>query len=90
MASKQFIVAGLPDVVGPLLSLLATDPDAEVVSVAGPPTAPERLVVVMEPERAVAFAQALGGRVLIEPDDPVTPANPPVTPPGTPPVPPPQ
>jgi hypothetical protein len=85
VASEQFIVAGLPDVVGPLLSLLATDPDAEVVSVAGPPTAPERLVVVMDPERAVAFAQALGGRVLIEPDDFVTPSSPP----GSPPVPPP-
>ena len=91
---EQFIVAGPPDAVGPLLSLLTTDPEADVVSVAGPPTAPERLVVVMEPERAAAFAQALGGRVLIEPDDPVTPSNtpgsppvsPPVSPPGSPPV----
>ena len=46
------------------------DPDATVTSVSGPETAPERLVVEIDPDRANALSVALGGRILIEPDAP--------------------
>ena len=70
---QAFIVAGTPDLLRPLLEFFVADPDATVTSVSGPETAPERLVVEIDPDRANALSVALGSRVLIEPDAPLHP-----------------
>jgi hypothetical protein len=70
---EQFIVAGTPDIIGPLLAILTADPETTVTSVSGPATQPERLSVAIAPGRAMALSAALEGLVLIEPDAPLSP-----------------
>jgi hypothetical protein len=71
--AQPFVVAGAPDLLRPLLEFFVADPDATVTSVSGPETAPERLVVEIDPDRATALSVALGARILIEPDVPLNP-----------------
>ena len=70
----QFLIAGEPPVLGPLLDLLTADPDTDVVSVSrGPAGELRRLVVAMDPVRASALGVAFGDAVQVEPDVDVTP-----------------
>ncbi len=67
---EQFIIAGDPSVIRPVLDILNADPESAVVSVSrNHQTDPERLVVSMDPSRAAALQTALGALVIIEPDD---------------------
>jgi hypothetical protein len=67
---EQFIIAGDPSVLKPVLDILNADPESAVISVSrNNMTDPERLVVSMDPSRAAALQVALGALVLIEPDD---------------------
>jgi hypothetical protein len=66
----QFLIAGAPPVLAPLLDLLTADPDTDVVSVARSPQGElRRLVVTMTPERASALTAAFGDDVQVEPDE---------------------
>jgi hypothetical protein len=68
-AVAQFLIAGAPPVLAPLLDLLTADPDADVVSVSrGPQGELRRLVVSMTPDRAAALGTAFGGAVQVEAD----------------------
>jgi hypothetical protein len=65
----QFLIAGSPPVLAPLLDLLTADPDTDVVSVSRSPQGElRRLVVTMAPDRAAALGAALGDAVQVEPD----------------------
>lgn len=67
---EQFIIAGDPSVLKPMLDILNADPESAVISVSrNNMTDPERLVVSMDPSRAAALQAALGALILIEPDD---------------------
>ena len=67
---EQFIIAGDPSVLKPMLDILTADAESAVISVSrNHMTDPERLVVSMDPARAAALQVALGALVLIEPDD---------------------
>jgi hypothetical protein len=81
-AKKPYILIGKPALVRALAQVATDDPELDLVSVAGPPDAPERLVALMPPARADLLGQALSGQLLIEPDellpgpdDPVNPAG---------------
>jgi len=66
----QFLIAGAPPVLAPLLDLLTADPDTDVLSVSRSPQGElRRLVVAMSPDRASALGAALGNSVQVEPDD---------------------
>jgi hypothetical protein len=65
----QFLIAGLPPVLAPLLDLLSADPDTDVVSVSRSPQGElRRLVVSMPQDRAAALGSAFGDAVQVEPD----------------------
>jgi hypothetical protein len=67
---EQFIIAGDPSVMKPMLDILNADPESAVLAVSrNHQTDPERLVVSMDPSRAAALQTALGALVLIEPND---------------------
>jgi hypothetical protein len=67
--AEQFIIAGQPALLGPLLEILKTDPEVAVLYTATNRSgAPTRLVVSMDPHRARALGVALGGRLIVEPD----------------------
>jgi hypothetical protein len=69
---EQFVVAGPPGVLRPLLDILEADPETAVHSVTrNGQTDPERLVISIDPVRADAMRTALGAMVLIEPDEPL-------------------
>lgn len=66
----QFLIAGEPPVLAPLLDLLTADPDTDVLSVSRSPQGElRRLVVAMDPDRASALGTALGGNIVVEPND---------------------
>jgi len=66
----QFLIAGTPPVLAPLLDLLTADPGTEVVSVSRSPQGElRRLVVSMAPDRAAALGAALGDAVQVEADE---------------------
>lgn len=67
---QQYLLAGPPAVLRPLLDLLGADPETAVHAVTRDArTDPTRLVVSMDPARADAWRVALGGVPLtIEPD----------------------
>ncbi|MBO3085666.1 hypothetical protein [Cellulomonas fengjieae] len=70
--TEQFIVAGPPGVLRPLLDLLEADPETAVTGVTrNDQTDPERLTISIDPARAAAMRTALGTLVLIEPDEPL-------------------
>jgi hypothetical protein len=73
--SELFILAGDPDLVRALIRIATTDPSLQLVSVSGPPDAPERIVVRMPVERAELMLRALGGQLVVEPDEPVDPVG---------------
>jgi hypothetical protein len=65
----QFLIAGPPPVLAPLLDLLTADPDTDVVSVSRSPQGElRRLVVTMTQDRATALGAAFAGAVDVEPD----------------------
>lgn len=65
----QFLIAGPPPVLAPLLDLLTADADTDVVSVSRSPQGElRRLVVTMTQDRATALGAAFGGAVQVEPD----------------------
>ena len=67
---EQFLIAGDPSVIRPLLDILNADTESAVLSVSrNNQHDPERLVVSMDPTRAAALKAAFGAVVLIEPDD---------------------
>jgi hypothetical protein len=72
---ERFVIAGQPSVLRPLLDILAADPEVSVISVASPQADPERLVVAMNSARAQALSQALGSRLIVEPDEDVYPTT---------------
>jgi hypothetical protein len=77
MASvEQFLVSGPPGLLGSLVPVFAADPDIELVSVSGPPAAPELIVGRMSAERADLLRRALGGHLLVEPDAVLTDPRP--------------
>jgi hypothetical protein len=71
---ERLIVAGPPSIVGPLAESLARDPKATLVDVApGAPEEPERFVVELSVDRAIALRAALGWVLTIERDEPLHP-----------------
>ena len=73
---EQFLVSGPAGLLGSLLPVLEADPDIELVSVSGPPAAPELIVGRMSTERADLLRQAMGGHLLVEPDAVLTDPRP--------------
>jgi len=72
---ERFILSGPPSVLGALAPVLDRDPTTSVISVSPRGVAsPDRIVVDMTVSRAAAFRAALGSAVIVEPDQPVTPA----------------
>jgi hypothetical protein len=76
----QFILIGAPQLISALTQVARDDPEIDVVSIAGPPQAPERLVALMPPARAELLRRALGAQLLIEPDEPLPGPDDPVGP----------
>jgi hypothetical protein len=69
---EQFIIAGDPSIMKPMLDIFNADPESAVLAVSrNSQTDPERLVVSMDPDRAAALQAAFGALVLIEPDNPL-------------------
>lgn len=73
--SEPFIVAGPPDDLLAVLQLVKADPGLQLVSVSGPPNAPERIVVLMTKARADELRGEFDGRLIVESDAPVNPAG---------------
>jgi hypothetical protein len=72
---EPFILAGHPDLLRALVRVVNADPDLQLVSVSGPPDTPERIVVRMPQARAEQLRGALGGQLIVEPDETVNPAG---------------
>jgi hypothetical protein len=74
-STERFILSGPPSVLGALWPVLERDSTVTVISVS-PRGAflPERIVVDMTSRRAAVLSAALGSAVIIEVDEPVTPA----------------
>ena len=68
-----FILTGPPDLVKALIDVVVNDPELELVSVSGPPGQPERFVARMPAARADLLRRALGGQLLVEPDEELHP-----------------
>jgi hypothetical protein len=73
--SEPFILVGRPDLLRALVQVVNADPGLQLVSVSGPPDAPERIVVRMPGARADLLRGALGGQLIVELDEPVNPAG---------------
>ncbi len=73
--SEPFILAGQPDLLRALVQVVIADPGLQLVSVSGPPDAPERIVVRMPQARADLLSRAFAGQLNVEPDAPVDPAG---------------
>jgi hypothetical protein len=71
--SERYILGGSPVLIRALAEVFSQDPEVTVIDVAGPPGAPDRLVVAMSPERADLLRRALGGQLVVEPDAVIEP-----------------
>ena len=72
---EPFILAGHPDLVRALVQVVNADPGLQLVSVSGPPDAPERIVVRMPQARADDLSRTFAGQLIVEHDAPVDPAG---------------
>jgi hypothetical protein len=66
-----FIVTGAPILLRAFTEVGSQVPNFTILSVSGPPEAPERLVVLMSETRAQQLAEALTNAITIEPDLPL-------------------
>jgi hypothetical protein len=67
----RYILAGSPALIRALVEVFTNDPELELVAISGPAAAPERIVANMSPERADLLRRALGGQLIVEPDEPL-------------------
>jgi hypothetical protein len=72
-SAPQFIVSADPPLLRQIISGLQADASVHVVEVSGPPAAPHRVVAQMADTQAEQLRQRFGGRVTVEPDQPLQP-----------------
>lgn len=70
---EQFLITGPPELLGELVQAIEGDPDTELVSVSGPPAAPE-LVVARLPLDLAERVRRGDHRLLVEVDAPLRPS----------------
>jgi hypothetical protein len=70
-SDTPFIVTGAPILLRAITEVSSQVPNLTIVSVSGPPEAPERLVVRMSETRARQFTRAFADAIHIEPDLPL-------------------
>jgi hypothetical protein len=68
---KPYIVTGSAILLRAIAEVSGQVPDVRLVSVAGPPEAPERLVMEMSEPQAELFAKAFPNVLQLEPDLPL-------------------
>ncbi len=71
MDDDHYIVSGPPSLIGALRTVFMADPEVTVEGEGGPPTAHDRLYLVMPSARASALSTALGTAVQIESNTPL-------------------
>jgi hypothetical protein len=70
--APQYIVSASPPLLQQIIDDLTPDPQVRIVKVAGPSTAPDRIVAQMTDARAEELRQTFGQQVTVEPDQPLT------------------
>ena len=70
---ERYILGGSPVLIRALAEVMIADPEFELITLAGPPGAPVRIVANMPPERADLLSRALSGHLTIERDEDIHP-----------------
>jgi|HubBroStandDraft_3_1064219.scaffolds.fasta_scaffold537053_1 hypothetical protein len=73
-SAPQFIVSADPPLLQQIISGMRADADVQVVNVSGPPASPHRVVAQMADTKAEELRQRFGGRVTVEPNQPLEPS----------------
>jgi hypothetical protein len=68
----QYIVYAPAPLLQKVIAYLEADPGVKILSVGGPATAPERIVVQMAESTGEQLRQVFGDQVTVEPDQPLT------------------